>query len=353
MPGLQKPISMDASRAGFSGRSRTPRGHPPWEGLRRAGVLALAAGFCIAIALLTVVPATVGPRVIAVHNAKPALLAPEQGDQLYTFTACASPDGSSCLSPYGGIDTPLDVGTRVSLEFFTSIFCTTPITGTVDWGDSSAVQSQQISSGNCQCMFGPFAHTYNSAGNFPLTVSDTCDGSESGGTISVSNSLSTVLFSPSGLAASFGAILGFAGLLAALVSFRGPRGRPGPRVLTPVQVPATVGFHTNSPTGQDGVATSTTVPMPNAPPAAPPWAFDYRTAPYSPSAGVTQGWGEARARFNWRSGGQYPAPPSWPPNNNPPPPTGFPGVYYQPRINPQTAQWAWWNPVDGTFLPVG
>jgi hypothetical protein len=38
---------------------------------------------------------------------------------------------------------------------------------------------------------------------------------------------------------------------------------------------------------------------------------------------------------------------------NPAPPTNFVGVFCQPRINPQTGQWAWWNPVDGTFPSWG
>ncbi len=291
----------------------------------------------------------------SLHAAQSGIV-PAQGDQLYTFTACTAPDGSSCMSPYGGVNTPLAVGTTVSLEFFTSIFANPPITGTINWGDGSQVQSQSIVSGNCQCVFGPFTHTYNSAGSFTIVISDTADGTETVGTITVSATAS--LFSFNGLLIIFGGLLGLGGLVGGLASMRGPRLPAGsPSTGSPsIPVPVTIGNISTSPTGTGGIAIQSTLEVPQVPGMPPggwpPWAFDYRTTPYQPNP-LYQGWGQLLQRFQMDHIGKPPAPPNWPFLTNPAPPTNFVGVFCQPRINPQTGRWAWWNPVDGTFPSWG
>ena len=273
-----------------------------------------------------------------------------QGSQLYTFTSCTAPDGSSCLSPYGGIVTPLALGSRVSLQFFTSIFCTTPITGYVEWGDGTAAQTETIPSGPCQCDFGPFSHTFNTAGSFTVTISDTCDGSETVGTLPVSSSAD--LFSTDGILVLFGGFLGLGALVGGLFSLRGvrvPTGAGGSASVAPI----TSGFRSDSPEATGGVAVASSMKFPSSSPAPPPegwpsWAYDYRTTPYQPNP-LVQGWPELLQRFQLVHVGRPPDPPNWPYLTNPAPPTDFAGVFCQPRINPQTGGWSWWNPVDGSF----
>ena len=318
--------------------------------------IVLGSCLCLAGALLAARPAASSPHLGDSLQADQSGLIPAQGDQLYTFTACNAPDGSSCLSPYGGVDTPLEVGTTVSLEWFTSIFATPPLSGTINWGDGSQVQSQDINSGQCQCMFGPFTHTYNSAGSFTIVIYDSADGSETVGTITVSATAS--LFSFNGLLIIFGGLLGLGGLVGGLASMRGPRLPSGSPSIPPpsIPVPVTYGNISTSPTGTGGTAIQSTLqvpPAPGMPPGGwPPWAFDYRTTPYQPNP-LYQGWGELLQRFQLEHQGKPPAPPNWPFLTNPAPPTNFVGVFCQPRINPQTGQWAWWNPVDGTFPSWG
>ena len=60
---------------------------------------------------------------------------------------------------------------------------------------------------------------------------------------------------------------------------------------------------------------------------------------------MVSGWSELLAK----QAGTTPAPPDWPAMQNPAPPTHYAGVFHQARINPQTGNWSWWNPVDGTF----
>ncbi len=268
---------------------------------------------------------------------------PTQGDQLYTFTSCSDPSGNSCLTPDGGIDTPLVVGTTVALEFFSSAFCTTPITGTINWGDGSATQSQTISSGPCQCTFGPFSHTFNSVGSFNTTISDTCDGSELLGAIPVV--AAGLGFDV--LLIALGAILGLVAVAVAAASFRAPRLPPGSAALMPV----VTGSFMGTPGGTAGVAIPSTLDIPLLPgetPAGgwPAWALDYRTTPYVPNP-LIQGWPQLLQRF--QAGKQPPDAPNWPALNQPAPPTMWPGVFCQARVNPQTGHLRWWNPIDGTF----
>lgn len=282
-------------------------------------------------------------------------LAPAQGDQLYTFSACTAPDGSSCLSDYGGIVTPLAVGTTVSMEFFTSAFCTTPITGNVNWDDSSEVQTQTISSGPCQCEFGPFTHTFNTAGNFNPVIYDSCDGSEQLGTISVTNSAD--LFSFVSLLIILGSMLGLGAVIGGLVSMRRLRGsrRPLEAGGSASIEPVTLGYIPSGLPGVPGVTQSTAEEIwpPNSPPRNfPAWSTDYRTTPYQPNPLYT-GWADYLQRYYaWMHQLVPPQPPSpvWPPAPQvSPPPTNYPGTFCQPRVNPATGRLAWWNPVDGTF----
>jgi len=249
------------------------------------------------------------------------------------------------------VDTPLEVGTTVALEFFSDAFDTPPITGTVDWGDGSPVASQEVTSGTCECQFGPFVHTYNSAGSFTIVIGDTQDGSETVGPFTVSATAN--LFSFNGLLIIFGGLPGLGGLVGGLVSMRGPRlpaGSPS------IEAPVTTGNLSTSPTGTGGIAMHSTLEVPQAPGMPPggwpPWAFDYRTTPYQPNP-LYQGWGQLLQRFQIEHAGKPPAAPNWPFMTNPAPPTNFVGVFCQPRIDPQTGLWAWWNPVDGTFPSWG
>lgn len=297
--------------------------------------------------LLLVATLSVSPTVAASStNLSPTGHAgPDQGSQMYTFTGCTAPDGSSCLSSYGGIVTPLAVGSTVSLEFFSSIFCSTPITGYINWGDGSTAQTQTISSGPCQCDFGPFTHTFNSAGSFTVTISDTCDGSETVGTIPVS--ATSDLFSADGILVLFGGFLGLGALVGGLVSLRGPRVPAGSRSSASV-TPITTGFLSSAPEGTGGVAAGSSMTIPPPTGGWPSWATDYRTSPYQPNP-LLQGWPELLERFQSAHVGRPPDPPNWPYLTNPAPPTHFAGTFCQPRINPQTGRWSWWNPVDGTF----
>jgi len=274
---------------------------------------------------------------------------PAQGEQLYTFTSCTAPGGGSCLSPYGGIVTPLQVGTTVALEFFTSAFCTTPISGYINWGDQTGDQPETISSGDCQCTFGPFQHTFNAPGNFTVVISDTCDGAETIGSITVSATAD--LFSPLGLLVLFGGLLGFGALAGGLVSLRPVRIPPRPPATEMSASPAIAGWFVGTPTGTQGVAQPIDLPIPPptaGPPPPPSWAYDYRTTPYQPNP-LIQGWGELVQRFQAGLNGRPPPPPNWPQMTTPAPPTDWPGTFYQARINPQTGRWSWWNPIDGTF----
>jgi hypothetical protein len=354
---------------------------PAWRRTRRPrhlAILALGIAAALVVAFVLVLPPTTSAGSASHHaSSRPV---PLDGEQMYTFTSCSVPGGASCLSGEGGIVEPLSVGTVLGIEFFSDIFCTTPITGTVNWGDPSPpdISSGEDASGDCQCSFGPFTHTYHHAGSFPLTLSDTCDGSEFVGDISVSATpnLALALSTPEGIAAMFGTLFGLGGLAAVLSSFRGVRPRspgvsgsippPSPPPLPGAGAPPTpppppvppgppppqvtvqviTGYYT--PTGTGGVTQTGQLTIPTAPgmPADgwPAWAFDYRTAPWDPGT-MVQGWAEVLARFQ----GQTPQPPDWPNFQNPRPPTQYSGVYFQPRINPQTGHWSWWNPVDGSF----
>jgi len=325
-------------------------------GGRRFLVALVAVGLTLGVLAGVFIVETAHSSLPAKIPAKATQLVPAQGDQLYTFSACTAPDGSSCLSQYqGGIDTPLAVGTTVVLEFFTSAFCTTPITGNINWEDGSSVQSQTISSGPCECEFGPFTHTFNSAGDFDPQIYDSCDGSESLGTISVSGVGD--IFSFDSLLIIFGAILGLAAVIGALVSMRRLREpvRPPPSSVSASIESVQFGTISDAPVGPR----STTIPsaMEIPPQNAlggrfPAWALDYRTTPYRPNP-LIQGWAEYRQQYqlwlNRTHGGVQPPPdpPTWAVIH---PPTGYPGTFYQARIDPNTAQWRWWNPVDGTFL---
>jgi len=321
------------------------------SGSARIGSILLISGFLVGVALTGVLALPLHSAHHGGSSAAAPPIVPAQGDQLYTFSSCTAPDGSSCLSPYGGIDVPLAVGTIVSLEFFTSAFCTTPITGNVNWGDSSTPQAETIPTGPCECEFGPFTHTFNSAGDFNAVIYDTCDGSESLGTISVSGVGD--LFSFDSLLLIFGAILGLAAVIGGLVSLRGVRSPPG-SITVPGSAsiePVKFGYLSNSPVGprSETVATSMEIPPPNALPGRfPEWATDYRTTPYQPNP-LIQGWAEYLQKYQAWLAGKAPVPPNWPALTNSAPPTSFPGTFCQARINPQTGQWAWWNPIDGTF----
>jgi len=258
------------------------------------------------------------------------------------------------MSPYGGIVTPLGVGTTVGLEFFSSIFCTTPITGWVNWADGStdANQSDIIAAGDCQCSFGPFTHTFNNAGTFNVTIGDTCDGSESIGQITVSETAN--VFTLTGLMILLGGFAGLGGLAGGLASLRRVRIPPptaaGGMSASYPPTPVVGGSVVYTPTGPAGVAVPGTMNIP-PPPAGtqyPAWAYDYRTVAYQPNP-LLQGWPELQTKFQAALNGRPPAPPTWPFLREPAPPTDFPGTFCQPRINPTTGKWAWWNPIDGTF----
>jgi len=156
------------------------------------------------------------------------------------------------------------------------------------------------------------------------------------------------LDSLSGMAAIVGGAMGAGGLIGAIVSGRRPRVPPEPISASLT----TTGLLSNSPTGLGGIAIPLERPIPGNPagpalPPIPPWAYDYRTTPYTPNP-LIQGWAEFRQQF----AGRQPLAPNFPLFNVPSPPTGWPGVLCQPRINPQTGQWAWWDPVSGGF-PYG
>jgi hypothetical protein len=342
------------SRPLLSGRTAEgSRGPATLRGRRECALCAVVGVLvCLAVSVGTPYAPHVGPRTAPAGNVTLVVPSPAQGDQMYAFTSCTLPGGDSCLSPYNGLVTPLQVGTTVGLEFFTSIFASTPITGYVNWGDRSPVQSQQVSSGDCQCSFGPFTHTYNSAGTFTIIISDSYDGSESIGPFSVTEAAG--VFSLSGAAVAVGGLLGLGAMAGALVSLRRPRmpvsaSIPPPAVPTPV-VQGSFGV---SPTGQGGMTIPGTLEIPTgvgAPPGGwPAWAYDYRTTPYVPNP-LYMGWTDLLAKFRMEHVGKPVALPNFPFMTNPAPPTDLPGVFYQARISPQTGQWAWWNPVTGFFL---
>jgi hypothetical protein len=196
-----------------------------------------------------------------------------------------------------------------------------------------------------------------------VTVSDTCDGSESAGTITVTATPSFA--SPGFMFAALGGLLGLVGLVSVAASFRGarpptpPMPAPVPPVANPAPAPppgpavggtmsVTVQTGWMSPGGVNGVTTPNVLMIPRSPlmppEGWPAWAFDYRHTVYSTAPVPIQGWGDLVLKTPAR-----PAPPDWPFMRTPAPPTQFPGVFAQPRINPQTGNWSWWNPVDGSF----
>ncbi|MGA3021632.1 MAG: hypothetical protein ABSE66_02345 [Thermoplasmata archaeon] len=157
----------------------------------------------------------------------------------------------------------------------------------------------------------------------------------------------------SGMAAILGGAMGAGGLIGSMVSGRRPR-IPYEGASASIEAPATTGFYSNSPAGMGGVAMPTPMPVPDntpIPPAVPSWAYDYRTAPYTPNP-LIQGWPELLQKFQVSLNGRPPKPPNFPFFTEPAPPTGWAGAFCQPRINPQTGQWAWWDPVSGVF-PYG
>jgi len=307
---------------------------------------------CFAIALATPSAASGASHPVRNGTGGVVQIAPAQGEEMFTFISCTAPDGSNCTSPYGGLITPLEVGTTVEMMFFSDALDSTPITGSVNWGDGSPVQYYTDSYGDCQCSFGPFTHTYNSAGTFTIVISDGQDGPESLPAITVS--ATAAIFSLDGFLIMLGALLGLGAMVGALASLRGPRvsasaSLPPP----PVPTPVTTGYITNSPAGVPGVTAPSTWNIPpasGAPPGGyPSWAYDYRTTPYQPNP-LIQGWPGLLQKFQMEHATHPPAPPNWPHMTNPAPPTSWPGTFYQARINPQSGQWAWWNPIDGTFL---
>lgn len=157
------------------------------------------------------------------------------------------------------------------------------------------------------------------------------------------------LDSLSGAAAAVGGALGAGGAVGALVSGRNPR--IPPQSMSASYEPSLIGNLPNSPTGQGGVTIPTQVWVkdPHAP--VPNWAYDYRTTPYTPNP-LIQGWPELCQKFQMNLQGKPPEAPDFPFFTKPAPPTGWAGVFCQPRVNPQTGNWSWWDPVSGVF-PYG
>jgi hypothetical protein len=317
-----------------------PLHHLRWRTAKGCSLASLVLVFIAVLVIVLPAPQQSGLQSVKLGTVDSSVV-PTQA--FVDFIACTTSDGSSCLGTDGGLDpnANLDVGTSISLDVETSVLsCSSPVTATVDWGDGSAKQSLSGAPGS----IGPFSHTYNSAGTFGLVIGDSCDGTNDPIYITISGGLSSL----APIFGSAGIFLGLIGVVLALVSFRGPK---RPHQQPPVQTPQPVvyGSVIGTPTGPAGVTTTSSMNIPPPPPAViaaggyPPWAYDYRTTPFTPNLWVT-GWTELVSKSP-----NPPPDPVWPGPQTPNPPTNYPGVFCQPRVNPQTGRLRWWNPVDGSF----